>query len=119
MVNPLVPVSTAHRAVPTGHGVRESVRDKGLLWVFNQSMRVGAHARLHQEVARMRAAGKMQVLVLEPEPTDVLLFLHNPVNFETRARHPGVRVPDDARAHRGWMEREPRDVVERFGWRAA
>ena len=67
----------------TGHGVRGSVRDKGLLWVFNQSMRVGAHARLHQEVART-SSGAMQVLVLEPEPTDVLLFLHNPVNVDAR-----------------------------------
>ena len=45
IVNPLIPVSTEHRAVPTGHDAQGSVRDKGLLWVFNQSMRVaGARA---------------------------------------------------------------------------
>ena len=44
VVNPLVPVSTARRAIPTGHGARDSVRDKGLLWIYNQALRVGAHA---------------------------------------------------------------------------
>ncbi|MFT3774241.1 MAG: patatin-like phospholipase family protein [Minicystis sp.] len=118
VVNPLVPVSTAHRAVPTGHGVRGSVRDKGLLWVFNQSMRVGAHARLHQEVARMRASGTMQVLVLEPEPTDVLLFLHNPVNLDARRAILEYAYRTTRERIARWMERN-RAAVERFGWTAA
>ncbi len=117
VVNPLVPVSTAHGAVPTGHGVRGSVRDKGLLWVFNQSMRVGAHARLHQEVERMRATG-MPVLVLEPEPTDVLLFLHNPVNFDARRAILEYAYRTTRERIAKWMERH-RAVVEKMGWRAA
>lgn len=119
VVNPLVPVSTMRRAVPTGHGVRESVRDKGLLWVFNQSMRVGAHARLQQDVARVRAAGKTKVLVLEPEPTDVLLFLHNPVSFEARRAilEYAYRTTRERIAH--WVERNRAVVVDRFGWQAA
>ncbi len=117
VVNPLVPVSTAHGAVPTGHGVRRSVRDKGLLWVFNQSMRVGAHARLHQEVARMRGAG-MQVLVLEPEPTDVLLFLDNPVNFDARRAILEYAYRTTRERIAEWVERH-RAVVERMGWTAA
>lgn len=118
VVNPLVPVSTAHRAVPTGHGVRGSVRDKGLLWVFNQSMRVGAHARLHQEVARMRAAGTMAVLVLEPEPTDVLMFLHNPVNPDARRAILEYAYRTTRERIARWMESN-RAIVERFGWTAA
>jgi predicted acylesterase/phospholipase RssA len=116
VVNPLVPVSTAHRAVPTGHGVRGSVRDKGLLWVFNQAMRVGAHARLHQEVARMSASG-MNVLVIEPEPTDVLLFLHNPTNFETRRTILEYAYRTTRERIARWIDKH-RPVVERFGWRA-
>lgn len=114
VVNPLVPVSTQNRAVPTGHGVRGSVRDKGLLWVYNQSMRMGAHARLGQEAARVRAGGHMQVLVIEPEPTDVLLFLHNPVN-------PDARRAILEYAYRTTKERLAggapgyREVMERFG----
>jgi predicted acylesterase/phospholipase RssA len=83
VVNPLVPLATAQRSVPTGHGARESVRDKGLLWVVNQALRIGAHARLAQEVAHARRQG-LPVLVVAPEPGDVMLFLHNPQNFEAR-----------------------------------
>jgi NTE family protein len=93
------------------------VRDKGLLWVFNQSMRVGAHARLHQEVARM-SSGPMQVLVLEPEPTDVLLFLHNPVNVDARRAILEYAYRTTRERIARWIERH-RQVVERFGWKAA
>lgn len=117
VVNPLVPVTAARGAVPTGHGAGGSVRDKGLLWVFNQSMRVGAHARLHQEVARMSAAG-MQVLVLEPEPTDALLFLRNPVNFDARRAILEYAYRTTRERIAVWIDRN-RAVVERFGWRAA
>jgi NTE family protein len=117
VVNPLVPVTAARGTVPTGHGAGGSVRDKGLLWVFNQSMRVGAHARLHQEVARMSAAG-MQVLVLEPEPTDVLLFLRNPVNFDTRRAILEYAYRTTRERIALWIEKH-RAVVDRFGWRAA
>jgi NTE family protein len=117
VVNPLVPVSASEGAVPTGHGARGSVRDKGLLWVYNQAMRVGAHARLHQEVARARAAGATSVLVLEPEPSDVLLFLHNPVSFDTRRAILEYAYRTTRERIAVWIEKN-RAVVERFGWQA-
>jgi predicted acylesterase/phospholipase RssA len=119
VVSPLVPVSTAHRAVPTGHGARESVRDKGLLWVFNQAMRIGAHARLGQEVEHLKLVGSStQVIVLEPEPSDALLFLHNPANLDARRaileyayRTTRERIAD-------WIGRHG-ESASRMGWRAA
>jgi NTE family protein len=117
VVNPLVPVTAADGAVPTGHGARGSVRDKGLLWVFNQSMRIGAHERLHQEAARATATG-MHVLVLEPEPTDVLLFLKNPVNFDARRAILEYAYRTTRERIAVWIEKN-RAVVERFGWKAA
>jgi predicted acylesterase/phospholipase RssA len=118
IVNPLVPVSTANRAVPTGHGVRESVRDKGLLWVFNQAMRIGAHARLHQEVSREKERGAIDVLVLEPEPTDVLLFLHNPSSLSARRAILEYAYRTTRERISKWVERN-RAVVDRMGWREA
>jgi len=118
VVNPLVPVSTEHHGVPTGHGVRSSVRDKGLLWVFNQSMRIGAHARLHQDIARVEAKGKMRVLVLEPEPTDVLLFLHNPMSMTARRAILEYAYRTTRERIARWIEKN-RGVVETFGWSAA
>jgi len=119
VVNPLVPVSTANRAVPTGHGVCESVRDKGLLWVFNQAMRIGAHARLHEEVRRQKEKkGGLSVLVLEPEPTDVLLFLHNPSNLAARRAILEYAYRTTRERIARWMERH-RPIVDRMGWREA
>ena len=118
VVNPMVPVATQNRAVPTGHGVRDSVRDKGALWVFNQALRVSAHARLHQDVAAVRAAGKMEVLVLEPEPTDALLFLHNPANLRARRAilEYAYRTTRDRITE--WLGKN-REVAERMGLRPA
>lgn len=119
VVSPLVPVSTAHRAVPTGHGVRESVRDKGLLWVFNQAMRIGAHTRLQQEVALLRTSrSPTQVLVLEPEPTDALLFLHNPANLEARRAILEYAYRTTRERIAVWIARHG-EIAERMGWRAA
>lgn len=118
VVNPMVPVATLNRAVPTGHGVRDSVRDKGALWVFNQALRISAHARLHQDVEATRAAGKMEVLVLEPEPTDALLFLHNPANLRARRAilEYAYRTTRERIAH--WLDLH-RDVADAMGFRAA
>src|SRR5262249_16563177 len=118
VVNPLVPLSTEHRAVPTGHGAGGSVRDKGLLWVVNQSMRIGAHTRLAQEAARQEQIGGMHVLVIEPEPTDVVLFLHNPVNFDARRAILEYAYKTTRERIAVWIERH-RAAVERFGWCAA
>jgi predicted acylesterase/phospholipase RssA len=118
LVSPLVPVSTARRAVPTGHGARGSVRDKGLLWVYNQALRIGTHARLWQDVERVRASSKMQILVLEPEPTDALLFLHNPANAEARRAILEYAYRTTRERITRWIERH-RAVADRVGWDAA
>lgn len=119
VVNPLVPVSTEKGGVPTGHGVGESVRDKGMLWTYNQALRIGAHARLHQETARYSAPNsRMRVLVLEPRPTDALLFMHNP------AANIAARRAILEYAYRTTRERitewsaENHETLERLGWQA-
>jgi predicted acylesterase/phospholipase RssA len=92
LVNPLVPVRAESSGVPTGHGARPSVRDKGLMWVYNQAMRMGAYARLHHTLDGLQrtnghTAGsyvKTPLLVIEPQPTDAVLFMHNPASFAAR-----------------------------------
>ncbi|MDC0748871.1 patatin-like phospholipase family protein [Polyangium mundeleinium] len=118
VVNPMVPVSVAHRAVPTGHGVRQSVRDKGLFWVMSQAMRIGTHARLAQNVEQIQQKTGMHVLVLEPEPTDVLLFLHNPSNLAARRAILEYAYRTTRERIVEWMEKR-RGVVARLGWKAA
>jgi predicted acylesterase/phospholipase RssA len=87
IINPVVPVRNdpSAVAVPTGHGPRSRVRDKGLLWVYEQALRTGLHARLGAEVANLRAAVPHAIFgLLEPDLHDATLFMHSPMNFGAR-----------------------------------
>jgi NTE family protein len=80
VINPLVPVLA--ETVPTGHGSRDSVRDKGAVWVMNQALRIAVHRLMR--LAYERIAEKCALIVLEPQPTDGILFLYNPASFAAR-----------------------------------
>jgi NTE family protein len=91
LINPMVPVRADTSGVPTGHGARPSVRDKGLMWVYNQAMRIGVHARLHYALGISKTNGypaganlRIPLLLIEPHPTDAVLFMHNPASFTAR-----------------------------------
>ncbi len=87
VVNPMVPVrSEVHqRDIPTGHGPMKRVRDKGLLWVYDQSVRMRGDARLRAGLSRFREANPTtEVHLLEPDPSDATLFMHSPMNFAAR-----------------------------------
>jgi NTE family protein len=80
VVNPLVPVRAAQ--VPTGHGPRSSLRDKGMLWVVNQVIRVGVDAMLDHSAARVG----IPILRLQPDPADQEVYMLNPSSFAARRR---------------------------------
>lgn len=82
VVNPMVPVQV--ETVPTGHGKRTSVRDKGMMWVLNQSIRIGMHRLLEESSARISAREHALVLLIEPDPSAGDLFMYNPANFGAR-----------------------------------
>jgi predicted acylesterase/phospholipase RssA len=82
VVNPMVPVDV--ESVPTGHGRRDSIRDKGMMWVLNQANRIGAHQLLHESCERVVRSGDAEVLLIEPEPSDGVLFMYNPTSFSAR-----------------------------------
>ncbi|HSO00249.1 MAG TPA: hypothetical protein VLS89_18280, partial [Candidatus Nanopelagicales bacterium] len=71
-----------------------------------------------QDVARFGQPDRMQVLVLEPEPTDALLFLHNPASLKARRAILEYAYRTTRERITLWMERN-RSVVERFGWQEA
>jgi NTE family protein len=87
IVNPMVPVRAdiGDQEVPTGHGLRRRVRDKGLLWIQSQAIRLRAEARLQEGLSRFRKAHeKAEILLLEPDPRDATMFMHSPMNFAAR-----------------------------------
>jgi predicted acylesterase/phospholipase RssA len=84
VVNPLVPVS-ARGSVPTGHGEGEGIRDKGLLWVYNQALRIGEQARLRAEIPLLRARHPgVEVVVIEPSQAEAIRFLDSPMKYSAR-----------------------------------
>jgi predicted acylesterase/phospholipase RssA len=87
VVNAMVPVRTdpTAKAVPTGHGPGSRVRDKGLLWVYNQSWRLMTEARLQKGLAAYRADHpEVRIHLLEPARDDAVMFMHSPMNFDAR-----------------------------------
>ncbi len=87
IINPAVPVRTELRDghVPTGHGPRKRVRDKGLLWVHSQAYRLETKERLDAGLAAYRRAHpELDVHLIEPARENAVLFMHSPMNFAAR-----------------------------------
>jgi predicted acylesterase/phospholipase RssA len=84
VVHSMVPVRV--ESVPTGHGHRDSLRDKGMMWVLNQAIRIGMQRLLDEASARVTSQSDVAVLRIEPSPEDGILFMYNPSSFEARRR---------------------------------
>jgi predicted acylesterase/phospholipase RssA len=115
IVNPMVPVHVD--MVPTGHGHLPSVRDKGYMWVANQATRIGIHKLFVETVARLRAEKKTKVILVEPEPTDGVLFMFSPASFSgrrTMLEHAYRTTRDQVTA---WLAAKD-DTVVRAGWKS-
>ena len=87
VINPMVPVHAGADGanVPTGHGKKHRVRDKGAIWVYNQSMRMRMEGSLARGLERLRSDHPdTDVVVLEPHQSDATLFMHSPMNFAAR-----------------------------------
>ncbi len=84
-VNAMIPVRAGKGAVPTGHGAQNRVRDKGMLWVYNQSWRLVAEARLAAGLEKLRHEHEdVTIELIEPARDDATMFMHSPMNFAAR-----------------------------------
>ena len=93
VVNPLVPyVNDFQKVIPTMLGSRvRRVRDMGFPQIGYQAFKLIAHQRLHEAVShwKERYPG-VDIILLEPDPNDKLMFETNILNFTRRveiARH--------------------------------
>jgi hypothetical protein len=54
------------------------------MWVANQAHRISLHAMLQAAIERLVRETGAEVILIEPEPTDTILFMYNPASFSTR-----------------------------------
>lgn len=87
VINPVVPIESDPEAasIPTGHGTKRRLRDKGLLWVASQSARMRSEGRFRALLERFRGANpNVRVLLIEPDARETKLHLYSPMNFAAR-----------------------------------
>ena len=117
VLNPNAPIDVGALpgGVPTGHGIRSSLRDKGLMWVYNQAMRTSIHARLTEAAARVNESGQAHVLLLEPEPEVGVRFIGNAASLAARREimYASHRASRDML--RAWATDHP-ELLARHGW---
>ncbi len=93
VVNPLVPyVNDFQKMVPTIAGSRvRRVSDMGFPQIGYQAFKLLAHQRLHEAVGHWQEKYPgVDIILIEPEPNDELMFETNIMNFTRRleiARH--------------------------------
>ncbi len=118
LLNPNVPVRVqeARDGVPTGHGSADSVRDKGLIWIYNQALRASYRSRLHESIERAKLDGDVELLVIEPDATDAVRFLNNAASFSARRAILEWSYRTTRERVRRWIV-DQRVDLSRFGWR--
>jgi NTE family protein len=83
-INPIVSVDTAH-AVESGFMQRGRLIDRGLPTVLSQTLRTIIHSRLEVGMAAYKTKyGGSDVMLLEPERDDYLMFFTNIFGFSER-----------------------------------
>ncbi|CAN5137823.1 patatin family protein [soil metagenome] len=93
VVNPLVPyVNDFQKVIPTMIGSRvRRVADMGFPQIGYQAFKLLAHQRLHEAVSHWKEKYPgVDIILIEPEPNDELMFETNIMNFTKRvdiARH--------------------------------
>jgi predicted acylesterase/phospholipase RssA len=87
VINPMTPIRNDGQTVKikTVFDDRGRIRDKGLTYVFDQSLRNDIHMKVKTAIQlfKYRYPDK-DVLLLEPDTDDATMFLFNPMDFESR-----------------------------------
>ena len=105
VVNPLVPyVNDFQKVIPTMLGSRvRRVADMGFPQIGYQAFKLLAHQRLHEAVSRWQEKYPgVDIILIEPDPNDELMFETNILNFTTpRGDRPARLRVGDAQARLG------------------
>jgi predicted acylesterase/phospholipase RssA len=111
VVNPLVPFHASG-----------SLRDRGMLALINQAIRIGSARSLRDQCRRATEQGR-SVLLIEPDPAEGGVLLGNPSSMDVRRRileyayrhtrsvlQRAFEDGHDAFARAGWLVRAPRST---------
>jgi len=120
VINPNVPVrvDASVAAVPTGHGSGSSLRDEGMMWIYNQAVRTGVHARVHEALHRAASKGGIEVLLIEPDRAEAARFLNNTASFAARRDMLQWAYRNTRERVRTWLA-ERKSTLDPYGWAAA
>ena len=83
VINPMVPMQF-NDAPPSTRG--DAPRARGMPWIVNQAIRIGATRGIREQCRRAEASGAASVLLIEPEADQSVMFVGNPSSPESRRR---------------------------------
>ena len=87
LINPMVPIQNDLRKVKIKTVFEDTgrIRDKGLTYIYDQTMRMEVLHRVHAAINHFKHRyPDIEVLLIEPELDDPRMFLFNPMDFESR-----------------------------------
>jgi predicted acylesterase/phospholipase RssA len=87
VINPIVPVRNDRKTIclPTFDGKCATLKEKGISAINDQSRRIETHTRFNLGFERFRKEHPdIDYIVIEPDRTDSVLFMHGVMEFESR-----------------------------------
>ena len=87
IVNPVVPIINDKTRVclPTFYGQCGTLKEKGFTFIYEQANRISTATRIYLALRRYQAENpEINYLLIQPEPSDSLMFLHNVISFKAR-----------------------------------
>ncbi len=87
VINPIMYLVNDRTKVclPTFYGQCGGLKDKGLSYIWDQSNRVNTSTRMYLGLKRYQAEHPdKDFLLIQPDPTDGLMFLHNVINLAAK-----------------------------------
>jgi NTE family protein len=114
VINAMVPIRL--NPAVNANGEVSSLRDRGAMWVANQANRIKLHAQLHAAIERAKGTTNIKLVVVEPDPTNGDLFLHNPASFGARRGILEYAYRTTIESVRKWIESNDLPLTE-ANWR--
>ncbi len=90
IVNPLVPVHNDRTSacLPSlSYGRCSSISELGISYAWDQAQRIDNRYKLQVNLAQLRRSHPdVDIVLIEPEPSETLFFLQNPMSFDARCQ---------------------------------